>query len=253
MEDDAEPAPERARGYSLILNWDNGGSGTNQQLRVGNGSGADAFYVRADGNTVAAAGVYSGSTATGFDHGLSRSYGSLRIYGRQNGWSGLEFSGSSASTLMWDNDGNGDQQGAYAQGGAGWLWLWKDGTLVNGTVPYARLSGVGNAATYNVDTAGTAGTVALRPAGGYLYATYFNQSSPYNENPPILSVMVQNTSNDGFMRKASLSYFASQMPEVATSTYSRHLWSVSHAGTLLHGRELGRHVLGAVNESRFAS
>lgn len=36
-------------GYSVILNWDNGTTGTGQALRVGNGAGSDAAYVRADG------------------------------------------------------------------------------------------------------------------------------------------------------------------------------------------------------------
>ena len=37
-------------GSAIILNWDNGGvGGTTQQLRVGNGTGTDQFYVRADG------------------------------------------------------------------------------------------------------------------------------------------------------------------------------------------------------------
>jgi hypothetical protein len=41
-----------AAGYATIVNWDNGavGGGT-QQFRVGNGSGVDQFYVRADGAT----------------------------------------------------------------------------------------------------------------------------------------------------------------------------------------------------------
>jgi predicted heme/steroid binding protein len=42
-----------AAGYSFIVNWDNGSSGANQQFRVGNGGGADAFYVTAAGSTYA--------------------------------------------------------------------------------------------------------------------------------------------------------------------------------------------------------
>lgn len=36
-------------GSAVILNWDNGTTGTGQALRVGNGAASDAFYVRADG------------------------------------------------------------------------------------------------------------------------------------------------------------------------------------------------------------
>lgn len=41
-------------GYSVILNWDQGTTGTSQALRVGNGAGSDSFYVRADGYVWAA-------------------------------------------------------------------------------------------------------------------------------------------------------------------------------------------------------
>lgn len=36
---------------AVILNWDNGGSGANQQVRIGNGAGVDAWYITAAGNT----------------------------------------------------------------------------------------------------------------------------------------------------------------------------------------------------------
>ncbi len=38
-------------GYATIINWDNGTLGAGLSLRVGNGAGADAFYVTASGNT----------------------------------------------------------------------------------------------------------------------------------------------------------------------------------------------------------
>lgn len=40
-------------GYAVILNWDNGTTGTAQALRIGNGAGSDVFYVRADGSFMA--------------------------------------------------------------------------------------------------------------------------------------------------------------------------------------------------------
>jgi hypothetical protein len=36
-------------GYEVILNWDNGTTGSNQTFRIGNGQGSDVFYVYADG------------------------------------------------------------------------------------------------------------------------------------------------------------------------------------------------------------
>jgi hypothetical protein len=38
-------------GYAVIVNWDNGTTGSNQTFRVGNGNGSDVFYVTADGQT----------------------------------------------------------------------------------------------------------------------------------------------------------------------------------------------------------
>lgn len=46
---------------------------------------------------------------------------------------------------------------------------------------------------------------------GYAYANYFSQSSPSGENPPVSQIMVNEGGADGFLRKASLSYFESQM------------------------------------------
>ena len=40
-------------GNAVIMNWDNGTTGNTQTFRVGNGVGADAFYVNANGNVVA--------------------------------------------------------------------------------------------------------------------------------------------------------------------------------------------------------
>ncbi len=55
-----------------------------------------------------------------------------------------------------------------------------------------------------------ANTLLLRDASGYAWAQYFNQASGNNENPAISQVMVNNGS-DGFLRKASSTYFQSQL------------------------------------------
>ena len=48
-------------GYAVIANWDNGTTGASQAFRVGNGAGADAFYVLANGNVVANGGMTANS------------------------------------------------------------------------------------------------------------------------------------------------------------------------------------------------
>jgi hypothetical protein len=80
--------------------------------------------------------------------------------------------------------------------------VYSDGTNFYPTVPAASL--------IPADQNATALTLAQRTNAGYLLATYFNQSSPI-ENPPIGAVFVQNSSGDGFIRKASLAYFESVM------------------------------------------
>lgn len=70
-----------------------------------------------------------------------------------------------------------------------------------------------------VTTAATAADInALYAAGAatgqppYLGpVSYLNQTSPFNENPPIGSVFVQNTGNDGYLRKSTLASFQSQL------------------------------------------
>jgi hypothetical protein len=74
-----------------------------------------------------------------------------------------------------------------------------------GTITSAGFNGAFNGTLngYTTSLAATASTIAVRQAGGYLAATYFNQSSAYNENPPIGSFVVQNTSYDGYHRFAT--------------------------------------------------
>ena len=48
-------------GYAVILNWDNGGSGTTQAVRIGNGAGIDAWYAMHNGSTVQTGSVTAAS------------------------------------------------------------------------------------------------------------------------------------------------------------------------------------------------
>lgn len=52
-------------------------------------------------------------------------------------------------------------------------------------------------------------TAALRTPSGYIYATYFNQSSTEAENPNVTNIIV--TAGDGFFRKATPAYLGTQM------------------------------------------
>lgn len=61
-----------------------------------------------------------------------------------------------------------------------------------------------------IDQAATPLTLVERTNLGYIYATYFNQSSGF-ENPTIGGVFVQNSAADGFLRKIALTSFEAQM------------------------------------------
>lgn len=66
-------------------------------------------------------------------------------------------------------------------------------------------------------------SIAQRDPNGYLFAAYFNQGSPNNENPPISQVMVTNGA-DNFLRKASLAALASALAgaqSLTTPGYAR--------------------------------
>lgn len=61
-----------------------------------------------------------------------------------------------------------------------------------------------------IDQNPTPSTIVQRTNAGYILATYFNQNSGL-ENPSVGAVFVQNTANDGFLRKIGLTNFEAQM------------------------------------------
>ena len=66
------------------------------------------------------------------------SYGSVEIYGATNGWSGIRFD-TPSSVFMVNNTNN--SSGLFKEN-ATWVWQFnKDGALVNGTVPWASVTG----------------------------------------------------------------------------------------------------------------
>lgn len=74
---------------------------------------------------------------------------------------------------------------------------------------YAGSSSAGGDATnalklsgYSASSSATNNTIALRTSGGYLYATYFNQSS--SAETPTTSSYIIYANSDGFFRKSSL-------------------------------------------------
>jgi hypothetical protein len=71
---------------------------------------------------------------------------------------------------------------------------------------------------YNAAEAATGSTVAARTSSGFLFASYFNQSSGESENPNVNSVFVSN--GDGYLRKATPAYLGTQMVTKNISTKS---------------------------------
>jgi len=63
---------------------------------------------------------------------------------------------------------------------------------------------------FNADQNPTGSTIPVRSSSGYLFATYYNQSSGNNENPTISQIYVDNGA-DGYHRKASLAHVKSSL------------------------------------------
>jgi hypothetical protein len=127
--------------------------------------------------------------------------------GIDTNWCGFKSQLADGTLMIGSNDGAPNQVGYYSPG-SGWMWRWETATLAAGTVPAARLSGVGNAIYYNVSEAQDGSTLALRTAGGYLFAAYFNQGSG-DEASPISSFSTYQ--GDNYQRKASIAFVRSQL------------------------------------------
>ena len=98
------------------------------------------------------------------------------------------------------------QQGGFAE---------PTGVYSDGTNLWAAFAPV-NATPSSVSPVGN--TLALRSNAGYIYATYFNQSSNPAENPTIGSFAVQSTANDGFFRWITKAAMISQLWSKSLST-----------------------------------
>lgn len=98
-----------------------------------------------------------------------------------------------------------------AQGGAGSpVGVWGDGTNINPLVAPLSVA---------IDVAPTANTIVERDNTGNVFARYLNSSTAL-EVPSIGAVFVQNAAADGYLRKISLSQFASQLAAGSVVTNS---------------------------------
>jgi hypothetical protein len=82
---------------------------------------------------------------------------------------------------------------------------------------------------FSINEGAVGSTVVVRSSGGYIFATYLNQSSSNDENPTISQVMVQNGS-DGYLRKASMSHFFSQAPSSSNAKGTRTISAALPSG-----------------------
>lgn len=133
-----------------------------------------------------------------------QSYGSKAIAGVSNGWAGIQFSSLGKKwTLMIGESG---ESGFYNVADGAWKWYFTaDGALDQGTVPWGRVTGAPAINNWTPSSQAIGNTAAIRDPNGYLYASYLNQSSGPNENPPVSQIMVMN-GTDTFLRKASLQH-----------------------------------------------
>lgn len=92
-------------------------------------------------------------------------------------------------------------------------WLWGSNDGVNFYVWNPSNFSVADSQKLNglsPSVAPGGNTIGQRDPNGYFTATYFNQSSPNNENPPISQIAVTN-GTDNFLRKTSLAALAAAL------------------------------------------
>jgi hypothetical protein len=85
------------------------------------------------------------------------SYGSMAINSSTGGYAGIQFSSTTNTrTLMVSNTGG--IAGIYDVGSSAWEWYWTNGTLTQGTIPGANVSGAVSLATTVTSTNTTSGS-----------------------------------------------------------------------------------------------
>jgi hypothetical protein len=94
---------------------------------------------------------------------------------------------------------------------------------------------------YHASESAASLTLAARTNAGYLYSTYFNQSSPSTENPSVGAIFVE-TGNDGFHRKASPAHLISQLSlvtQTAGTLIGRGFQNTAGSGYIQDGVYIG--------------
>ncbi|MCW3127287.1 MAG: Protein of unknown function precursor [Bacteroidetes bacterium] len=129
-------------GYAVILNWDNGTTGTSQALRIGNGASVDAFIVQANGNT----GI---STTTP---------GNNKLYAYQPAGGAGSFYGS------------GTVNAVYGAGAA------STGAYTFGVTGYDIGSSARSGGTHGAYSSVTWGTLGYVNSGGSIYGLYYTSA-----------------------------------------------------------------------------
>ncbi len=202
-------------GYATIINWDNGTTGATQTFRIGNGAGADVFYVRADSYTWAGtssttlpnviyasrpSGNYGGGRATIYGYRYGGGSGSdgtgYSVYGTDAGVQGYTYYGNlyafgvaghtygdytrTGGTMGSDNGGSNWGSLGYKNSGGSWYGLYytsvgSGGGFMNNN---GIVSGIGSGGYGGVMGGWSRGEVLGFTTSGELYASY-NMGNEY--------------------------------------------------------------------------
>ena len=210
-------------GSAVILNWDNGTTGTEWSLRVGNGAGSDAFYVRADGyvRMIGSDGTLSwpaGAKLISVDDGASSQLTVACGTGAK-----IWLFGASHATLASQFHIGVDTDGPFLVGTNSTL-TWNNATIIHSNnigsqnVNYAGLAG----AVYNSDTAtyqgarsaSIASSVVSRDGSGYVFAVIYNMT--FGVENTAAGEYVYLNGSDGYMRRKSLANVKAEIVTAAS-------------------------------------
>ena len=196
--------------YAVILDWDNGNSGTDLNFRIGNGASADIFDVLANGNVgigttgpsallhIAGGGQIIGTTGSNSNTRtltiLNNGQGQINFGSYPGAWtSALQIQDNDNSRFLWMSpmDGASGVNSRLMAAGTGFD-VYVNGSsssvgalsasFTNGNVFVNGSATIGTYGTIT-STAGAYGTIALAGAEGGYYGVLFGQST---SNPNIM-------------------------------------------------------------------
>jgi hypothetical protein len=137
------------------------------------------------------------------------SYTSVSIPGVAGGWAGVQFSDTAKLYSLMVNASDGTS-GIYSVSEGRWKWFFDNvGQLIEGTVPWGRVTGAPTITGLAADTNATGNSVVQRNSAGHVIATYLGQVSGNDENPGISQIMV--TNGDGYLRKAGIGHLGNSI------------------------------------------